>query len=104
MKEYCGYPHEETCYHDGESEKTIHRDCEGCEWVTVTEPRAPKSQTPFGLLERFVMAWRRRYRYWKHERNHRLNGDTRDEFEKYVDKCRILELNKDIHNWHDECL
>lgn len=54
MKEYCGYPHEETCYHDGESEKTIYRDCEGCEWVTVTEPEAPKSPTPFGLLERLV--------------------------------------------------
>lgn len=32
------------------------------------------------------------------ELNHMINGDERDDFEKLVEKCRILRLNRDIFN------
>ena len=38
------------------------------------------------------------------ELKHAINGDKRDDFEKLVEKCRILKLNLDIHNWHHERL
>ena len=41
---------------------------------------------------------RRRLRYMKHEFQCWRNEDTRDDFEKLVDKCRILGLKREIHN------
>ena len=41
---------------------------------------------------------RNRYRYLKNELKHWYQGDKRDDFEKLVEKCRFLELERTIYN------
>ena len=40
-----------------------------------------------------------RWKYFCNELSYKVKGDNRNEFEKLVQKCRILEINKDIHQW-----
>ena len=52
-------------------------------------------------MQRFRLPWkiiRRRVRFALHEVKCKWNGDNRDEFERYVDRCRILELSNVIEN------
>jgi hypothetical protein len=56
------------------------------------------STSPFQRGVSWLDPIKRRLKYMKHEFKCWKDGDTRDDFEKLVDKCRILRLKREIHN------
>ncbi len=52
-------------------------------------------------MKEFLLACRRRLSYWTHEYKCKRLGDTRDAFEKKVDRCRYLELRDEIKLFSD---
>ena len=53
------------------------------------------------MNNKFLLSCKRRLQYWKHEHKCKRLGDTRDAFEKKVDRCRYLELSDLIDIYSD---